>query len=210
MVDSPYGVRAMAVRAAGPQRAALAAEVLRGFGELAMHETSIAGIAFRIDGFLAGRGEEYATAVLVEFDPQTLNAEVICCGHAPPLVVAGEGGAVECVLPVALPLGLQSLDAGWAAPDWVPLEPGDGLLLHTGGVSAAQRPFPFLARLSRGAITDPSAFVERLSAQLGDHCGDDVDLLFLMPETPAFRLRRPHPRIPTLGPEWSDSRHFSQ
>ncbi|WP_148086025.1 SpoIIE family protein phosphatase [Actinocorallia herbida] len=209
VIHSPFGVRAAAVRAVGPDRGALLHEVLRGFRELAMHETSVAGIAFRIDGFLADREEEYATAVLVEFGKHGLDAEVTCCGHAPPVVVRDAGGADPYALPAALPLGLQALDDdGWYTTTWVPLSSGDGLLLHTGGVRAAQRPFPYLTRIPRLANGDPAVFVERLAGELAGHSEDDLELLLLLPETPVSQVRRPQPRVPTLGPGWSDFSAF--
>ncbi|MDX6743931.1 PP2C family protein-serine/threonine phosphatase [Actinocorallia sp. A-T 12471] len=205
VIHSPFGVRAIAAHPVGADPAALLGEVMRGFGELAMHETSLAGIAFRVDGFLSDRGEEYTSAVLVQFDPAGLDAEVICCGHAPPVIVRGDGRAEPCALPAALPLGLQALEAGWYTPTWIPLAPGDGLLLYSGGVTAVQRPYPFLTRIPRLASHDPSAFTEQLAADVRLHSADPTDLLLLLPETSPFRLERPRPQVPTLGPAWSDT-----
>ncbi|MCD0451780.1 serine/threonine-protein phosphatase [Actinocorallia sp. API 0066] len=205
VIHSPFGVRAIAAHPVGRDRGALLGEVLRGFLELAMHETSLAGIAFRIDGFLSDRGEEYTSAALVQFDPARLDAEVISCGHAPPVVVRADGRAEPCAVPAALPLGLQAMEPGWYTPTWIPLAPGDGLLLYSGGVTALQHPYPFPTRVPRLASHDPSAFTEHLAADVAAHSDRPTDLLLLLPEPSPFLPRRPRPQVPTLGPGWSDS-----
>jgi Stage II sporulation protein E (SpoIIE) len=202
VVDTPFGVRAVIgdVAGHGPDAAAWAAEVLGAFRELAQHESGVAGIAFRIDAFLAGRaealGESYATAALVQIAPDGAAAELVSCGHPAPLALRGGCVIEPCEPGHSLPLGLQELDQIWqSGSTWVPLHSGDALLFFTDGILEARSPdgvpYPFAERvaaiaLSDLALTDPAAFLDLLQADLLDYTAgppeDDVTLLYLRPD----------------------------
>ena len=216
VVHTPFGVRAIIgdVAGYGPEAIGLAAEVLTGFRELALHETGIAGIAFRIDAFLSLRDDQpFVTAVLVQFAPDGSYADLVCCGHPPPLVLRGGRTVSTQDLGPALPLGLQDLDSGWYSASWLPLQPGDAVLLYSGGVTGGGAPqagdYPIAERAARFSSVDPARFLDRLESDLLTHLGGkpptDVTLLYLRPERdPAGRSPAPPLRIPALGPEWPD------
>jgi hypothetical protein len=120
---------------------------------------------------------------------------------------------IECELPPALPLGLQELEDGWYEATWVPLQPGDALLLASGGITGADdedgRPYPLADRAARLTSFDPAEFLDGLEADLIAHVGgkprDDLTLLYLRPDpVPGNGSPTPHLRIPALGPEWPD------
>lgn len=197
VVDTPFGVRAVIgdVAGHGPDAAAWAAEVLGAFRELAQHESGVAGIAFRIDAFLAGRaealGESYATAALVQIAPDGTAAELVSCGHPAPLALRGGCVIEPCEPGHSLPLGLQELDQIWqSGSTWVPLQSGDALLFFTDGILEARSPdgvpYPFAERVAALALTDPAVFLDRLQADLLDYTAgppeDDVTLLYLRPD----------------------------
>jgi len=219
VIHSPFGVRAIIgdVAGHGPAAVELAEEIMSGFGELALHETSIAGIAFRIDAFLSIRADElpdpFATAILVQITPNGSYADVISCGHPAPVVLRYGRMPNECDLSPALPLGLQELEDGWYEATWLPLQPGDALLLASGGIARAEdksgRLYPLVERAAQLTTFDPSEFLDRLEVDLIEHVGgelcDDLTLLYLRPDrVPAGDSPTPHLRIPALGPEWPD------
>jgi hypothetical protein len=223
VVDTPFGVRAVIgdVAGHGPAAAVWAAEVLAAFRELAQHESGVAGIAFRIDAFLAGRaealGESYATAALVQIAPDGAAAELVSCGHPAPLALRGGHIIEPCETGRSLPLGLQELDEFWqAGSTWVPLRSGDALLFFTDGILEARSPdgvlYPFAERVAALALADPAAFLDQLQADLLDHIAgppdDDVALLYLRPDR-EFAHTYDHLRVvpaPAARPGDPDSR----
>ncbi|WP_395110536.1 PP2C family protein-serine/threonine phosphatase [Actinomadura sp. SCN-SB] len=196
IVDSPYGIRMIMGDAMGKGLGAVekAADVLGAFRGLAWNEVTLAGVAERLDAFLAAQeGEEgFVTAVLVEIPAGGGGARVVNCGHPPPLVLSG--GAVTCAEPpgagCAPPLGLHRVVGGPDPVDAVfevPLVPGDRLLLYTDGVSEARdadgRFFPLIEHVCAAHDSDlealPAALEAGLRAHVGGRLRDDAAMLLI-------------------------------
>jgi serine phosphatase RsbU (regulator of sigma subunit) len=214
VVHTPFGVRAIIgdVSGHGFPAARVATEVVRGFRELAMHETAITGIAFRVDGFVATADERFVTALIVQFDPDGSSAELVSCGHPAPILLRQGRSAATFDLEPALPLGLQELDDGWYGSTWLPLSTGDALLLYTDGFLAARdragSPYPLADRAADHTAADPGDFLRNLEADLVDYAGgavrDDLALLYLRPEMMWAANSAPPAQMPVLGPEWPE------
>jgi serine phosphatase RsbU (regulator of sigma subunit) len=125
--------------------------------------------------------------------PSTGWAELVCCGHPPPLLL--RGGSAMFIEPYAAPpLGLLDLADGWCRTTMIPVADGDGLLLYTDGVSeardAAGRFFP-LAQLTTEALStealrpggprllDLDTLVARLDDHVGPRRSDDILLVLV-------------------------------
>jgi serine phosphatase RsbU (regulator of sigma subunit) len=191
VTSTPFGVRAIIadVTGHGDEAAPLASDVLGAFRRLAEQEARITGLAARLDLFVASKvgvlAERFVTAVLVEIPDGT--ADVVSCGHPPPLIMRG-GRAMELAgLDPAPPLGLQGMYGGWCGSLSTPFANGDSLLLYTDGATEARSPagemYPFAERAARLLADDPADCVARLGADLlsftGGHPHDDVALLCL-------------------------------
>jgi serine phosphatase RsbU (regulator of sigma subunit) len=196
VVNTSFGVRMIMGDAMGKGLAAVgeAADVLGAFRGLAWHETTLAGVAERLDAFLAaqGRDEEFVTAVLVEVPANGGVARVVNCGHPPPLKLSG-GAVTFAEAPGAAripPLGLRRLVEGVrpaGAVTEVPFRPGDRLLLYTDGASEARdangRFFPLAERVAAMSALDPGPLLDCLETELRDHVDgrlrDDAALLLI-------------------------------
>ncbi|WP_147340919.1 PP2C family protein-serine/threonine phosphatase [Actinomadura logoneensis] len=193
VMETAYGVRVIVGDVRGKGLAALeqAADVLGAFRELAHNEPTLTGVALRLDGFLARRGgaEDFVTALLVQIPPDGADAELVNCGHPPPLLLSLDGASTFVdALPPAPPLGLVAV-AGDACPSGpLPLPPcGGHLLLYTDGVTesrdAAGRFYPLAERAAALVHPDPDVLLDALEADLRAHVGgrpeDDAALLVL-------------------------------
>ncbi|WP_067490701.1 PP2C family protein-serine/threonine phosphatase [Actinomadura hibisca] len=146
VVDTPFGVRVILGDVMGKGLAAVekATDVLGAFRELAHLEPTLAGTARRLDAYLAGHGREedreegFVTALLVEIPESGGTAELINCGHPPPLVLSGGRVAFADALPPDPPLGLLGMVEGGHTSNVLTLGPGDRLLLYTDGVTEAR------------------------------------------------------------------------
>ncbi|MFC6930215.1 PP2C family protein-serine/threonine phosphatase [Actinomadura yumaensis] len=164
VADTPYGVRVIVGDVMGKGLAAVeqASDVLGAFRELAHHEKSLPVVAARLDAFLATRGreEEFVTAFLAEISESGDSAELVTCGHPPPLLLSG-GRVSYAELVPAPPLGLVGLGGGCCASATVELAPGDRMLLYTDGVSDARdasgRFYPSPNGSRRCAATTPTS-----------------------------------------------------
>jgi len=173
VVTTPGGVRLILgdVEGKGLPAVASAAAVLGVFREAAYEESSLFGIAARIETSLRrqlGEGQ-FVTAVLAEISADGDTMELLSCGHPAPLLLSRER------LPLligpdqgSLPLGLGQLAEVPHVPVMVPLEPGDGVLFYTDGVSEARNKagefFPLAASAAVRLPADPATLV----GQLGD------------------------------------------
>jgi serine phosphatase RsbU (regulator of sigma subunit) len=227
-VDTPFGVRVIIgdVKGHGLAAVRVAADVLGAFRELAQREPSPAGVAHRLDAFLAGRNgrggedaapaegagraeateesEEFVTALVVEVRHGTAAADLVCCGHPPPLALR-DGRVVPLdTLPASLPLGLFGLGGRRPETATVPFADGDGLLLYTDGCTEARDPdgrfYPLAARAAAFPADDPGKFLACLEADLRAHGGgrrpqDDTALVFLRRE-PLLSAPVPEPPAP--------------
>ena len=201
VMATPFGVRLLVgdVMGTGLPANRTGLSVLNAWRDLACTEPSLAGIAVRLHALIArsGHPERFVTALLVNFPvesadgsapPAGSRAELVCCGHPPPLLVRGNSAAF--IEPYAAPpLGLLDLAEGWCRASMMPVGDGDQLLLYTDGVSEARdadgRFFP-LAQVTadtvRGTGPDRAPLLDVLVARLDEHVGDRHcdDILLLL------------------------------
>jgi serine phosphatase RsbU (regulator of sigma subunit) len=198
VMATPFGVRLLVGDVMGTglpaNRAGLS--VLNAWRDLACTEPSLAGIAVRLHALIArsGHPERFVTALLVNFPVADESAdagswaELVCCGHPPPLLLR-DGSAAFIEPYAAPPLGLLDLAEGWCRASMIPVGHGDQLLLYTDGVSEARDEadqfFP-LAQVTadavRGAGPDRPPLLDVLAARLDEHVGDRGcdDILLLL------------------------------
>lgn len=201
VMATPFGVRLLVgdVMGTGLPANRTGLSVLNAWRDLACTEPSLAGIAVRLHALIArsGHPERFVTALLVNFPvecadgsapPAGSRAELVCCGHPPPLLVQDNSAAF--IEPYAAPpLGLLDLAEGWCRASMMPVGDGDQLLLYTDGVSEARdadgRFFP-LAQITadtvRGTGPDRAPLLDVLVARLDEHVGDRRcdDILLLL------------------------------
>jgi serine phosphatase RsbU (regulator of sigma subunit) len=224
VMATPFGVRLLVgdVMGRGLPANRTGLSVLNAWRDLACTEPSLAGIAVRLHALItrSEHPERFVTALLVNFpvtgeasgtwEADGSCAELVCCGHPPPLLVRG-GSAVFVELYAAPPLGLLDLADGWCRASMIPVGHGDQLLLYTDGVSeardAAGRFFP-LAQVTAEAVGQAGAagpagavgtqLLDALVTSLDDHVGDrrsdDILLLLVtmgLPRTPPAPHRPP-------------------
>ena len=187
-VVAPHAVRLLIGDVMGhdPHAARTAAEVARAFRQLAAHPDPLQVVAARLHAFVAGQadGEEFVTALFVSIPRDGGDAQIVCCGHPPPLLLRGGQATLLDALPPSPPLGL--LDMGGNSPhaDLLGAGPGDSVLLYTDGVSEAYddhgRPYPLA---ERAAALRSDRLAELLRDDLLDHVGgdlrDDATLVYL-------------------------------
>jgi serine phosphatase RsbU (regulator of sigma subunit) len=231
---TPFGIRLLIgdVMGTGEPAHQTGLSVLNAWRELACTEPHLADIAVRLHTLIARseHPDRFVTALLVNFPsgraraqdagPVTgPRAELVCCGHPPPLLLRG-GSAVFIEQYPAPPLGLLDLTDGCCRPSTFGVGAGDQLLLYTDGVSeardAAGRFFPLADRTAQAlppisAAAGSSArphLLDELVTSLADHVGgrvtDDVLLLLASMSLAAPQAaelghcyRRPRPRART-------------
>ncbi|MFJ3233747.1 PP2C family protein-serine/threonine phosphatase [Streptomyces sp. NPDC086787] len=189
VISTPYGVRLIIgdVRGKGLAAVETAADVLGVFREAARAESDLAEVARRLDSALARcpTSEEFVTAVLVGVPDAPGPADVVNCGHPPPLI-SHAGRFREVTPPVAAPpLGLRELADGDYRACPLTFDSGDLLLLYTDGVAEARdtvdRFYPLAPRLSALPTREPEAMLDELlsdvRAYVGSGLKDDAALL---------------------------------
>ncbi|GAA2475987.1 PP2C family protein-serine/threonine phosphatase [Streptomyces longisporus] len=191
LIPTPYGVRLIVgdVRGKGLPAVGTAALVLGIFREAAYDEPDLLAVVDRIERSLARNlgSDDFVTAV-VAGHPRAGQLEVVNCGHAPPLLVRGDGSvtAVESTHP-APPLGLRALTDHTPGRQVLPFAERDQLLLYTDGVTEARdrgRTFyPLDEGLARHVSDDPArtlgALHDELLAHVGGRLHDDAALLLI-------------------------------
>jgi serine phosphatase RsbU (regulator of sigma subunit) len=196
----PHGVRLLIGDVMGhDQRAAQTAEkVTRAFRRIAAGQDPLQVVAARLHAFVAEHadGEEFVTAQFVSIPNGDDDAQIVCCGHPPPLLLRDGRVTALDVLPPSPPLGL--LDMGGYSPhaDLLGARAGDSVLLYTDGVSEAyddrglayplaERAAALAARSRAGGRREQASdrLPELLRDDLLDHVGgdlrDDATLLHL-------------------------------
>jgi serine phosphatase RsbU (regulator of sigma subunit) len=155
-----------------------------------MLEESVGWDLQEIAGSGQDRGENFATALLLEVPDDGGRVRMASFGHPPPLVIRADGRvtATDCAEP-APPLGLGFLAAGGGArPETLACAAGDTLLLFTDGVIEARSPqgvFYALAERVAGFPhpLSPEDLLQRLRGDLlahtGGRLGDDAAMLAL-------------------------------
>ncbi|SHL19869.1 PP2C family protein-serine/threonine phosphatase [Actinacidiphila paucisporea] len=130
-------------------------------------------------------GEHFVTALMLEIPDQDPFAEVINCGHPPPLLIHHNHVTTLDFEHASPPLGLGGLPAAAQQTDSIPFAPGDILLLYTDGVIEARSPsgefYPLAERLGSFSGSSPDALLRQIQSDLISHAGkepaDDVALL---------------------------------
>ncbi|WP_327353212.1 PP2C family protein-serine/threonine phosphatase [Streptomyces sp. NBC_01304] len=191
VVDTPFGVRLLLgdVMGKGLPAVRTAMDALGAFRELAPHEKQLPAIAQRMDACLTGRdgSEEFVTALLLAITDGEGHAELVCCGHPPPLLIRAGRCTFLDAIPPAPPLGLFHLLDQWCRSASVPLSDGDRLLLYTDGVTEARDArgtfYPLAERATLLYDADPAAFLDALTSDLLRHgmgqLKDDAALLLV-------------------------------
>jgi serine phosphatase RsbU (regulator of sigma subunit) len=199
-VVAPHGVRLLIGDVMGhdARAAQTAAEVTRAFRRIAASPDPLQVVAARLHAFVAEHadGEEFVTAQFVSIPHGDGDAQIVCCGHPPPLLLRDGRVTALDVLPPSPPLGL--LDMGGYSPhaDLLGARAGDSVLLYTDGVSEAyddrglayplaERAAALAARARAGGRREQAGdrLPELLRDDLLDHVGgdlrDDATLLHL-------------------------------
>jgi stage II sporulation SpoE-like protein len=183
-----HGVRLMIGDVMGKGLGAVesAGRLLGAFREAAYDEPDLTSLAWRLHTGLAraGRTGVFATALLVGVSPDGEVAEVLSCGHPPPLLLREAGGVEEVEIRSPLP-PLGMLDFGQEHTSaGVALAPGDGLLLYTDGFTEARdargRFFPLIEHAEHAEPANlVQHLVDGLAAHAGARRGDDAALVLL-------------------------------
>ncbi|MET9902303.1 PP2C family protein-serine/threonine phosphatase [Streptomyces sp. NPDC006446] len=223
--DTQIGGDLFAVsRAAGPSTRVIIGDV-RGKGLAAIGEASVALGAFRegahryatlpeltaalevsvcrdMDEVADTRhdpGEHFITALVLDIPDDGAQAEMINCGHPPPLLLRDREVTVLYARHPVPPLGMCELPAASHRTDPFVFETGDFLLLYTDGVIEARSPagtfYPLAERVASFPASGPDTLLRRIHDDLVRHIGDQPgdDAAFLVIERVAsHHLHLPH------------------
>ncbi|MFF1895243.1 PP2C family protein-serine/threonine phosphatase [Streptomyces sp. NPDC058206] len=144
-------------------------------------------------------GEHFITALVLDIPDHGSQAEMINCGHCPPLLVHDHQVTVLHSRRPAPPLGMCALPASSHRADPFPFETGDILLLYTDGVIEARSPtgafYPLAERVASFSTTSPDALLRHIHDDLLAHVGEqptDDTALLVIERTASHHLHRPH------------------
>jgi serine phosphatase RsbU (regulator of sigma subunit) len=217
-VAAPNAVRLLIGDVMGhdPRAAQTAAEVTRAFRELAALPDPLPVVVARLHAFVAGHadGEEFVTAQFVSIPDSGDDAQIVCCGHPPPLLLRDGRVTALDTLPPSPPLGLLDMGGHWPHADLLGVRAGDNVLLYTDGVSEAcdchGRPYPLAERAAALAARPleraeepgerlPELLRDDLLEHVGGDLRDDATLLYLrFTGTPAERRATMVTRVPVV------------
>lgn len=199
--EGPYGTRVLVADLMGKDEATRAAgdQLLDRWRRLAATEPSLAEIARRLDADLTEHSERFAKALLLTF--QEGGAELVCCGHPPPLLLSGNGDVRELnVLTPLPPLGLFELVPHGCAvyTTSFTVKESTRLLLYTDGIettaNAQGRPFPLRDWVHAHGPRPSAELLDTLVNDLSQHTGgepgrlrDEALLLLLQAEKRELR-----------------------
>jgi serine phosphatase RsbU (regulator of sigma subunit) len=217
--DTPYGVRLVLgdVRGKGLEAVAEVAVVIGAFREAAEQESSLEGVAQRLERALTREGirrggvedyEGFTTAVLAEIPHGGRLVRLVNRGHPDPMLLFPDG-ALRMLSPTepALPLGMGDLGAWPDRADEVEYPAGATLLFYTDGLSEARdsrgvfyRPDK---RLDGRIFQGPDALLDALIGDVVVHTGggnkDDMALLAVgRPVEGQPERRRTMPVVPDV------------
>nr|WP_308354219.1 PP2C family protein-serine/threonine phosphatase [Streptomyces sp. NP-1717] len=215
--DTAYGVRLVVgdVRGKGMGAVETVAVVIGAFREAAEQESSLEGVAQRLERALAREGtrrsgidlfEGFTTAVLAEIPHVEGMVRVVNRGHPEPLVLAADG-ALTVLAPSdpALPLGMGELGAWPDRADEIPYGTGSTLLLYTDGLTEARNAAGVFynprERLAGRIFPGPDELLEAIVGDVRLHTGggstDDMALLAVSrPTARQPERRRTMPVVP--------------
>ncbi|MFJ7945126.1 PP2C family protein-serine/threonine phosphatase [Streptomyces sp. NPDC096354] len=144
-------------------------------------------------------GEHFITSLVLDIPDHGSQAQMINCGHPPPLLVHDHQVTALYSRRPAPPLGMCGLPGASHLADAFPFETGDILLLYTDGVIEARSPtgafYPLAERVASFSATSPDALLrdihDDLLAHVGEQPTDDAALL-VIERTASHHLHRPH------------------
>ncbi|MFF7144299.1 PP2C family protein-serine/threonine phosphatase [Streptomyces nodosus] len=179
-LKTTHGVRLIIgdVRGKGLPAVGTASAIVGCFREAAYDEPDLARLARRLDlsmsryaALLPGdRTEYFATALLAEIPDDGSAAQIVNCGHPPPLLF--RAGAVREVTPTAPspPINMGVLLGEDYRIDTVPFADEDQLLLYTDGVTETRDHtgafFPLVGHAGQWDTDSPSRLLEQLHRDL--------------------------------------------
>ncbi|MFB6988232.1 PP2C family protein-serine/threonine phosphatase [Streptomyces sp. NPDC056178] len=153
-------------------------------------------------------GEHFITCLVLEIPDEGLPAaEMINCGHPPPLLVHDQRVTALHARQSLPPLGVSERQIEDDRIDPFTFEGGDMLVLYTDGVIEARSPagafYPLAERVASFPANSPDALLHHihrdLLAHIGGHPADDAALL-VIERTPSHRPHlTPHPISHHLG-----------
>ncbi|MGH3310156.1 MAG: PP2C family protein-serine/threonine phosphatase [Streptomyces sp.] len=121
--------------------------------------------------------ETFITAAILDIPDEGGRADMIDCGHPPPIMVRNGHVTLIAAHP-ATPLGLGELAPPVYRVDEFRFEVGDLLLLYTDGVIEARDSngafYPLTERVMGWTDCHPDAFLQRLRRDLLDHVGGQL------------------------------------
>lgn len=173
----------------GLPAARTAAVVLGAFRESAYDAAGLVEIAARIEASLQHQeaAEEFVTALLAQISADGREAEILNCGHPPPLLVRDSEVTAAEPAEASLPLGLATLIRETREVATISLKQGDRLLFYTDGITEARdRQGAFYALEQSGpllGLPGLSSALDRLVEDVLRHVGrvlqDDAAMLLI-------------------------------
>ncbi len=144
-------------------------------------------------------GEHFITALVLDIPDHGSQAQMISCGHPPPLLVHDHQVTVLHSRRPAPPLGMCALPTSSHRADLFPFEAGDILLLYTDGVIEARSPtgafYPLAERAASFPTTSPDALLRHIHDDLLTHVGEvptDDAALLAIERTASHQFHGPH------------------
>ncbi|MEV8391899.1 MULTISPECIES: PP2C family protein-serine/threonine phosphatase [unclassified Streptomyces] len=215
--DTPYGVRLVVgdVRGKGLDAVEAVAVVIGSFREAAEQESSLEGVAQRLERALRREGtrrdgldvfEGFTTAVLAEIPHEEGVVRLLNRGHPEPLLMCRDG-EVRMLAPSdhALPLGMSELGAWPDRADQAMYPEGATLLFYTDGLTEARDAHGVFyvprERLDGRVFQGPDEILQALIDDVRRHTGggsqDDMALLAVSrPSEGEPERRRTMPLVP--------------
>ncbi|MET8568309.1 PP2C family protein-serine/threonine phosphatase [Streptomyces sp. NPDC004783] len=209
-VRTPTGTRLIIGDARGKGLTAIsdAALLLGAFREAAHRQVTLPGLVAYLEQSVCWNlaepaeaetaGECFITAAVVDIPDGTAQAQMVTCGHPPPLLLHDGQVTALPVLEPAPPLGLGELER--SSPDYhvdtFTLEADDVLLLHTDGLIEARDArgvfYPLADRAAAWTDESPPALIRRLRTDLLAHVGGR-----LADDAAVIALQRTNGRFPS-------------
>lgn len=135
-------------------------------------------------------GEHFITALILDLPDDGARAEMINCGHPPPLLLHDDRVTALYTRRTSPPLGVCGPDPLAVGPlhtEPFTFEPGDMLVLYTDGVVEARSPegafYPLAERVAALPASSPDTLLRHLHRDLLAHTGgpptDDAALLVI-------------------------------
>ncbi|MER7694229.1 PP2C family protein-serine/threonine phosphatase [Streptomyces sp. NPDC097610] len=143
-------------------------------------------------------GEHFITCLVLEIPDEGPGAEMVNCGHPPPLLVTGQQVMVLHARRSLPPLGMGELPVEARRTDPFTFQAGDMLVLYTDGVIEARSParafYPLAERVASFPAAGPDDLLDRIHRDLLAHIGgppaDDAAIL-VIEHTSSHHLLRP-------------------